>query len=202
MNKFTIASVGAATMLAIPVIALAATLVLKAAPWEYDPGNTRTVVGKWVDNLGLQDDTGTGMSGLLLSKNTNTSTNSAAGASIKGVKNLNLTELGYDLRNGGHCGAGAPRFDVITNDNVDHFVGCTYMTSTPNGSGWTTKRMNSADLQNPAKVFPPIASGASVKTIDVVFDEGTDTGPDNSGLAILDNIDVNGVIMTKPGDAH
>ena len=36
---------------------------------------------------------------------------------------------------------------------------------------------------------------APVKSIAIVFDEGQDTGPDNFGLAILDNIDVNGVLV-------
>jgi len=35
-----------------------------------------------------------------------------------------------------------------------------------------------------------------------VFDEGYDTGPDNFGVAILDNIDINGVLVGKgPTDA-
>jgi hypothetical protein len=34
-----------------------------------------------------------------------------------------------------------------------------------------------------------------VKSISIVFDEGQDTGPDNFGLAVLDNIDVNGTLV-------
>jgi hypothetical protein len=36
-----------------------------------------------------------------------------------------------------------------------------------------------------------------VKSIQIVFDEGQDPsgGPDESGLAVLDNIDVNGVLV-------
>ena len=71
--------------------------------------------------------------GLLLVKTGPSVTNfAAAQADISGVKGIHLTELGYDVRkprsfadaSGSHCGAGAPRFDVITSDNVDHFVGC------------------------------------------------------------------------------
>ncbi len=36
-----------------------------------------------------------------------------------------------------------------------------------------------------------------IQTIDIVFDEGTDTGPDYFGLAILDNIMVNGVSVGR-----
>ena len=38
---------------------------------------------------------------------------------------------------------------------------------------------------------------ASSETIDIVFDEGTDTGPDYFGIAILDNIMVNGVSVGR-----
>ena len=37
--------------------------------------------------------------------------------------------------------------------------------------------------------------GMTVKSISIVFDEGQDTGPDNFGLAVLDNIDVNGRLL-------
>jgi len=33
-----------------------------------------------------------------------------------------------------------------------------------------------------------------------VFDEGQDTGPDNFGLAVLDNIDVNGMLVGSHED--
>ena len=39
-----------------------------------------------------------------------------------------------------------------------------------------------------------------VKSITIVFDEGTDTGPDNFGLAVIDNIDVNGVLIGRGDD--
>src|SRR5438874_2435905 len=43
---------------------------------------------------------------------------------------------------------------------------------------------------------PPAAlSSLNVKEIDIVFDEGTDTGPDFFGLAVLDNVDVNGMLV-------
>jgi hypothetical protein len=37
----------------------------------------------------------------------------------------------------------------------------------------------------------------SQSSLSIVFDEGYDTPPDNFGLAILDNIDVNGVLVGK-----
>jgi hypothetical protein len=54
------------------------------------------------------------------------------------------------------------------------------------GQGWTPLAWS------PATAFPPVPPGATVRSIDIVFDEGQDTGPDFFGLAILDNIMVNG----------
>jgi hypothetical protein len=38
-------------------------------------------------------------------------------------------------------------------------------------------------------------SGKTVKSLSIDFDEGQDTGPDNFGLAVLDNVDVNGTLV-------
>ena len=137
--------------------------------------------------------------GLLLVKTGPTNNFASATAEVKGVKGMHLTELGYDLRkprtfsdaSGSHCGAGAPRFDVITTDNVDHFVGCASPapTQTATGVGWIRLRWN------PTTAFPPILATDTVKSITIVFDEGQDTAPDNFGLAVLDNIDVNGTLV-------
>jgi hypothetical protein len=92
---------------------------------------------------------------------------------------------------GSHCGAGAPRFNVVTQDGVTHFVGCNspLATVTAASTGWLRLRWTSAQL-----LAAGIATNAQVKTITIVFDEGQDTGPDNFGLAVLDNIDVNGAL--------
>src|SRR5207247_8845354 len=71
--------------------------------------------------------------GLVLVKTGPTATNASAGATLIGVKGITLTELGYDLRKpdaftdirGSHCSAIAPRFSVVTQDNVKHSIGCT-----------------------------------------------------------------------------
>ena len=117
----------------------------------------------------------------------------AAQADINGVKGIHLTELGYDIRkprsvvdpSGSQCGAGAPRFDVITSDNVDHFVGCNSPTpgTTAIGLGWLRLRYNTA------LAFPPILPTDTIKSITIIFDEGQDVAPWNFGLAVLDNIE-------------
>jgi len=174
-----------------------------AAPSIYDPGNTGTVASAWVKHLGLTDPRDSGdvdRYGLLLSKNTSTSTNSAAQADIKNVAGMHLTELGYDIRNGGHCGAGSPRFNLVTNDNIFHFVGgCSTATITPNtpDPGWSRVRIDLATF-----VFPALTSTETIKSLQVLSDEGVDTGPDFSGLSVIDNIDINGFFIGAPAGAN
>ncbi|HWE24016.1 MAG TPA: hypothetical protein VG496_08760, partial [Myxococcales bacterium] len=45
-------------------------------------------------------------------------------------------------------------------------------------------------------------TGLEIRSLTILFDEGYDTGPDNFGMAVLDNIDVNGVLVGRgPTDA-
>jgi hypothetical protein len=69
-------------------------------------------------------------------------------------------------------------------------------TQTPNWAqqGWTRVRI---DPSNPAQAFPPIAASAQIVGIDIVLDEGVDAGGDFSGMAIIDNINVNGVLVGR-----
>ena len=41
-----------------------------------------------------------------------------------------------------------------------------------------------------------------IKNAYIVFQEGQDTGPDNFGLAVLDNIDVNSMLVGSGGGGH
>jgi len=143
--------------------------------------------------------------GLLLVKTGPTNNFAAAVAELKKVRGITLTELGYDIRKSGgsgasplgsHCGAGAPRFNVVTSDGVNHFLGC----NSPPGAaaatstGWVRLRWLAAGL---AGAFPPILPSDVVTRIQIIFDEGQDAGgaPDQFGAAILDNIDVNGQLV-------
>jgi hypothetical protein len=66
-------------------------------------------------------------------------------------------------------------------------------------AGWIRLRWGAAEL---AGAFPPITPLDTVSSITIIFDEGQDTGgPDNFGLAVLDNIDVNGT-LTGQGPSH
>jgi len=143
--------------------------------------------------------------GLLLVKTGPTNNFAAAVAELTNVKGITLSELGYDIRKSGgsggstfgsHCGAGAPRFDVVTSDGTIHFVGCNSPPATvaASSTGWVRLRWGAAEL---AAAFPAIAPTDVVTRIVIVFDEGTDAmgGPDQFGAAILDNIDVNTTLV-------
>jgi hypothetical protein len=168
-----------------------------ATLFEFDPGHTGIAAAAWVKHLGLPQGNDKNRFGLILSKNGTTPTNASAGLVVNGVKGLHLTELGFDVRNGGHCGAGAPRFNVTTSDGVTRFYGCTYGTHTPNtpAPGWQRVRFSTSVTYPGAPAF---TSGLTVNSISIVFDEGTDIGPDFSGMVVLDNIDVNGVLIGAP----
>src|SRR5438034_5395668 len=93
--------------------------------------------------------------GLLLVKTGPTITNFAsAGAELHNVKGITLTELGYDIRKygpgthasvfGSHCGAGAPRFNILTTTGF-FVLGCSPPPPDSEilGDGWITLRWGS-----------------------------------------------------------
>jgi hypothetical protein len=188
----------------------------KVAPGVFDPGHTFLVQAKWLDGIGcptnarLSNGTGytdpacitgdprdTHNAGLLLAKTGRTANNASGFARLTDVTGTTVTELGYDLRKpdstadprGSHCGAGAPRFNVTTTEGT-FFVGCCTGTVTDVGNGWIRIRWNGSEA------FPSPITG-TVQSVSIVFDEGQDTGPDNFGLAVLDNVDYNGVLVGR-----
>jgi hypothetical protein len=177
------------------------TFVGSATDCAPSPAGSNIVTSAWLTGLGLPDDgssntTPTNLdphNGLLLSKNGLTSDCSAAGATITKVKGITLTELGFDVRNGSHCSGGAPRFNVVDSSNVLHFAGsCTNGVVTPapqDPTAWSRARFA------PAGFFPALAPGTTIKSISIIFDEGTDTAGGMPGLAVIDNIDINGVLV-------
>jgi hypothetical protein len=202
----------------------AATAFRSATPTEFDPAHTHLVQAAWLDGIGcptgatLSDGTSytdpactTGDSrdddneGLLLAKTGPTPNVASAITVLHDVKGP-VTELGYDIRKpgptvdprGSHCGAGAPRFNVVTADGTTYFIGCNSPPPDQQtvGIGWLRLRWGSSA---PLLAFGPSGlvdiSQLDVQSVSIVFDEGQDTGPDNFGLAVLDNIDVNGVLV-------
>jgi hypothetical protein len=168
-----------------------------AKPFVLDPEDTDAVTGAWVTRLGLPD-SGHSNHALVLEKITLSATNASAGAKIRWLKDklvTDLTELGFDYKNGGHCTAVAPRF-VVTIDGADYTLGCTAGTSAPAPDdvvNWTRVRFGPGEFA--AAGFPAMGT---IEDAKVIFDEGTDDG---TGSVYLDNIDVNGSLIGKPGKA-
>jgi hypothetical protein len=150
--------------------------------------------------------------GLLLAKTGPTANNASATARLENVPS-HVTELGYDIRKpgtdtsagprGSHCGAGAPRFDIVTRSGHIFFIGCNSppaTTQTP-GTGFIRLRWDGTTLAFPqsATDTPAALSSLDVRSITIVFDEGQDASgaPDQFGVAILDNVDVNGVLVGR-----
>ena len=202
------------------------------APGVPYPAGSNIVTAAWLGGAGLPDNDGQNSNlanpadnpnkgdrrrGLLLSKNGPTADCSAAGADIKGVKGMVVGanfELGYDYRNGGHCGAGAPRFNVSYTlqggGDAFSFVGGCSSDSTPTAAPqdpaqWSRVRFQTS---NPAESFPVIPAGSRIKSIALIFDEGTDTptaarpsgdagNPAGIGLSVVDNILIDGAMIAS-----
>jgi hypothetical protein len=103
--------------------------------------------------------------------------------------------IGYDIKEGSPCGAGAPRFNVnwTASDGTTGFSflgGCANATKTSLGNGWTRVTI---DPCSPAQAFPPIPAGSTYNAVVLIVNE--------PGTYILDNIQVNGAYADKPGSA-
>ena len=183
----------------------------KAKPFVFDPGATGIVSAKWVTHQGLGD-AGKSDHALVLKKLGATTAFASAGARIHKVTLKHpviLTELGFDVQDGTHCGAGAPRFNVTLTDGSLFFLGCNHgdMTSAgtdSQGDTWTQVRFTDADVfygSGPTTTWPGFGT-AEASALHIIFDEGTDTtGVTGAGMVVMDNIDVNTKIMGKPGSS-
>lgn len=143
--------------------------------------------------------------GLYLQKNTPTTNFAAAG-----VRNMlkepiaatDLNTLAFDISGfpgeptfgvaNGYCGAGAPRFNVVSTGSGTCFLGCTHGIKTQDlVTGWWEIRFAS-----PFSAFPGCSAvSGDVTSISIVFDEGTDVGP---GSVVIDNIRVNNEVVGRP----
>jgi len=157
----------------------------------------------WKAQQGLPDSNGNGNHALYFQKDTTTGTFAAGVAVVKGVGGLNasqLTGLSWEHRDDGHCGAGAPRWNVNTEsaNGTPHtyFIGCAAMAHTPGSApGWTRD----------TAALPIFASDETITSLVIVFDEGNDTpGVTPFSFIFLDNITVelNGMpkVFTGPMD--
>ncbi len=196
--NYLVKKVGAAVgILGLSAVAAVGTLAAppsssySVSPWVYDPGNACPGITSQWDNS-----TGNPPPALHLTKPCLTATNASSGATINGVSGITLTELNFDYRSDGHCGAGAPRFNVDASDGFHFMGGCANGTQTDLGNGWIHVVV---DPTNPAQAFPVLTPGATINSIDIVFDEGSDAvGQGTPGSVYIDNISVNDQVIGGP----
>jgi hypothetical protein len=154
----------------------------------------------WKAYQGKTDSNGSKSQALYFQKMTTTPTVAAGVVLIKGVEGMDanqLTGLAWDHREDGHCGAGAPRWNIgVSTPTGDQtiFLGCSAAVHTDagtgSGHGWCT------DTQT----VPDFPAGTTIRYLAIVFDEGNDTpnlppaGCDQEqvvgGFVHLDNITV------------
>jgi hypothetical protein len=156
----------------------------------------------WKAKQGLPDSSGNKEHALYFQKDTLTANFAAGVANIDGFEGQETTDvvpLGFDWRMDGHCGAGAPRFNVriqppMTTDPMLRqtvFVGCAAMLS---GMPF----LDSHGRQWQPKTFPgPLLPPGTITSLSIVFDEGNDAG---RGFVYLDNIRVGTKVWTSSSD--
>jgi hypothetical protein len=190
--------------LASAALAASNTFKIRAVPVVNDPTVSGIVSAKWVARQGLPDNPRSSKArpgkrskpghALFLQKNGFSATDASARVNIEGVEGITLTEIGWDVRLDGSCTANSPRFEIVTQDDVVHVIGCdaTTLSVTPINENWEQRRYDIA------AAVPVINPTDTVKSISIVLDEGTDAGV---GFVYLDNININGVLIQKPGTA-
>ena len=212
MKKYTVWGICLSAMAAV---AFAAQPII-AVHFTFDPTHTGIIVSGWHPGAGEPGDPDDKANhGLVLQKNGTTATNAAGGAVLKGVAGLSADNgtvaklaLGFDIQDNTHCGAGAPRFNVVTTGGL-FFVGCAHGTGVlAPGPGWTRVTFDCAtDWFNTSGVAGCPAAGSTVIGLAILFDEGTDTplgggvagGIVTPGQTVIDNIKVNTAVIGKPG---
>jgi hypothetical protein len=204
MRRATVA-LGAvlAVLLAVPALAFAGQYTL------HPSGFGEHSYSSWKGGEGLPDSRGSKNQSLYFQKNTSTPTFAAGVAVFKGFEGMPTSAVlplefwwGMD----GHCGAGAPRFNVRYapaggGPNQTVFVGCAAMVpggvaTAPNGRVFQQKTF--------AGPLPP----GEIVSLAIVFDEGREFGRCDGAPGVLsgescvylDNIRVAQHVWTSASD--
>ena len=175
----------------MPATALAGTYTL------HPNGFGEHSYSAWKGGEGLADSTGNKDQALYFQKKTATTTFAAGVAVFKGFEGIPANELG-DLEfwwgDDGHCGAGAPRFNVrvqiAPNVRQTIFVGCQGMTP-----GAAEPADNGRIFEQ--RTFDTQFLPGTVVSLSLVFDEGDDVG---QGFVYLDDIKAGGHTWTSASD--
>jgi hypothetical protein len=193
------------------VVAMMSPIAYADAGLKLRPGSFgANTEGAWKSKQGLPDSKGNARHALYLQKFTQTSDFVAAYAVVDNIEGLpanQLTKLSWEHRDDGHCGAGAPRWNIVvkgqSGTEYTLFLGCAAAVHTFPHPDWTKDSYtgaailtvgaaNSGNTLNLADI-----QAGTITALYVLFDEGTDQGP---GFVYLDNITVNDKVFTGPMD--
>lgn len=183
--------------LAFPAYALAANTVT-LHPSGFGPQS----YAAWKGQEGLPDRTGSGNHSLYFQKMVPTATE-AAGVAIFNNVSIPVEDLqGLEFWYGtdGHCGAGAPRFNVglknrVTGDRRTVFIGCAEMIPGATATAPNGRVFQQRTFTGPATACcGPLPAGFDIVSLAIVFDEGPDQG---QGYVHLDNILIRSTNFTK-----
>jgi hypothetical protein len=171
-------------LLFVPAISHAREPRFHVVPLLFDPAHTGAVISRWV--AFARDE-----AALIMSKILPTDDDAAAVATIEGAQGVTLGELGFDVFLGGHCGAGAPRFNVTTTGGHVYFFGCADGTHASASPTFARVRFGDADAEPQLPSDPPWPGFgyARIEKLEIVFDDGIDVG---SGFTAIGNIDIDG----------
>jgi hypothetical protein len=197
---------GRASWLAVAIAAAALMVPAAAAAGNvtlHPSGFGEHSYSAWKGKEGLADRKGGGDHALYFQKMTTTPT-FAAGVAVFNNVFIPIEELqGLEFWVGtdGHCGAGAPRFNLrlqnrSTGAQNTVFIGCAEMipgatAAAPNGRVFQQRTFTGPVT---ACCGPLPASGFDIVSLAIVFDEGNDVG---QGFVHLDNILVQSDGFTK-----
>ena len=212
-------------LLAVALTAFLASIATTASAGQttfHPSGFGPKSYGAWKAQQGLQDSRGKDFQAFYLQKMVPTTTVAAGVALFKGFEGLPaeaLEGLEWKHRTDGHCGAGAPRWNVnlvneVSGNRSTVFFGCFAAAHTPvspptdpGNHTWCRDTYVTSDIGAGilAQTGQP-ASNLKVRNLAIVFDEGpeitvpeappcVDTGTPQGGFVYLDDIKVtaNGV---------
>lgn len=180
----------------------------------------------WMAQQGNPADAGDGVTSnqaLYFQKMAPTATFAAGVAVVNGVAGMpasELASLSWEHRTDGHCGAGAPRWNIGVDgsDGIHYtlFLGCSAATHTLADTSWCQDSYAGASIlavgASNAGVSGDLTAitAGTVTSIAIVFDEGTDN-PGNpvpecaqaggaAGFVFLDNVTVNDTTWSSASD--
>jgi hypothetical protein len=161
----------------------------------------------WKAQEGEPDAQGDANSALYFQKMTSTATFAAGVAVIRGLEGepvSALTDLSWEHRVDGWCGAGAPRWDIFVTDAAGNsytvFLGCAAAAHTTGSTtGWIRDSYGAAAISAAVSAAVGANGPVTISGLIIVFDEGTDVAG-NPGFVFLDNITVNAQTWSSPAD--